>query len=78
MSGKTAILSDVTAARDEARNGLHRLPITAQHRFYDLEARLETLQHQLSAGAGAEEELLLQEAKSLSGQLLRLVRQLAA
>lgn len=78
MTGKQAILSEVIAARDEARTALQLLPIEARERFFDLEAQLETLQLQLAAGRGGRLDPLLREAQDLARQMLLIVRRRAA
>lgn len=78
MSRKQAILSEVTAAREDARLEIDVLSLEDRRQFYDLEAALDTVEHRLQSGREDVTEALLHEARDLARSLRQLTSQRAA
>jgi CBS domain-containing protein len=73
MTRKKAILTEVTAVRDEARVRMHLLSMEARERWYELEAQLDNIEHRLHASSDKVSDALLQSARDLTRSVLRLL-----
>jgi CBS domain-containing protein len=73
MTSKKDILTEVTAARDEARLRLHLLSMEAKERWYELEAQLDNVEHRLHSSGDKVSEAMLQRARELTRSALRLL-----
>jgi CBS domain-containing protein len=74
MTSKKDILTEVTAARDEARVRLHLLSMAAKERWYELEAQLDNVEHRLHSSGDKVSEAILQGARELTQSALRLLQ----
>jgi CBS domain-containing protein len=73
MTSKKDILTEVTAARDEARVRLHLLSMAARERWYELEAQLDNVEHRLHSSGEKVSDAILQRARELTKSALRLL-----